>query len=197
MLLVIRSRCYGDTVLHSACKQTSKTPLSGFKLLIEGCGADVNAQNNDGRTPLDHFFRYESASGIRMDVFEYLFSRSGINITLANNDGNTVLHLACEYAYKVPLVVFKSLVEERGADVNARNENGQTPLHILLEDAETSDVSEDVLEYLLNRPGIDVTLADDDGKTVLHLACEHVSEVSDRVIECSIGKCIYLCFQGE
>jgi ankyrin repeat protein len=48
----------GYTLLHIACQKINTLPLDVFKLLIETHGADVNARDDSGDTPIHIAFRH-------------------------------------------------------------------------------------------------------------------------------------------
>jgi ankyrin repeat protein len=78
-------------------------------------GADVNAKDEFGNTPLHK-------SSINPDKIRYLISH-GADINARDNDGKTPLHKAAEKNYNVD--VLKGLVS-LGADIHARD--GKLPL---------------------------------------------------------------------
>ena len=102
----------GDTVLHLACRRFSKVPLDVFKLLIEDCGADINACNDYRQTPLHYFLRCPEISNVSTDVHEYLLSRPDIDPALAEKYGGTILHVACRRFSNVPVKVVEHLIGE-------------------------------------------------------------------------------------
>lgn len=82
----------GDTLLHSACK--NNFPSGNNKNVIEyliGKGLQVNAQNNDGQTPL-HLAAAIETGGPSILVEELL--KHGANPKLIDNSGKTALDLA-------------------------------------------------------------------------------------------------------
>jgi ankyrin repeat protein len=82
-------------------------------------GADVNAKNVDGWTPL-----HEAAFGGRKEIVELLIS-NGADVNAKHDGfGTTPLHRAAYRGHKeiVELLIGK------GADVNAKNANGETPI---------------------------------------------------------------------
>ncbi|KAI9124788.1 hypothetical protein K1719_004115 [Acacia pycnantha] len=114
-------------------------------------GADVNLQNNGGRTA----FHYAASKGW-MKIAEILISY-GAKINVKDKVGSTPLHRAagsgnsemCEF-----------LIEE-GADVHATDRAGQTPLMnaVIFQNREVA--------FLLIRYGADLDAQDKEGYTVL------------------------------
>ena len=97
-------------------------------------GADVNATDEVGRTPL----HYASANGHK-EVAELLISK-GVDLNAKdNNDGWIPLHYAVVNGQKVTA----ELLITKGADVNAKVESGSykgmTPLGLVADDA-TADL---------------------------------------------------------
>ena len=92
------------------------TTVDYIRLLISE-GADVNASNKDGGTPLMYAANYSSTTEIVTLLIE-----AGADVNARHhNDGWTVLFFS-----KTPEIV--TLLIEAGADVNAMNDNGFTPL---------------------------------------------------------------------
>ncbi|HUT52061.1 MAG TPA: ankyrin repeat domain-containing protein [bacterium] len=81
-------------------------------------GADVNAADEDGCTPLI----WAALSGKRETV-ELLIARGG-DVNCKDSDGQTPLHIAATTGD----VAMARLLIEKGADVNARDYFGITPL---------------------------------------------------------------------
>ena len=118
-------------------------------------GANANAQNNKGFTPL-HFAAFEDASA----TAEVLL-KQGANVNAKdNNAGGTPLHHAAVWdAFATAEVLLK-----QGANVNAKDNEGGTPLHIAArEDAFAT------AEVLLKQ-GANVNAQDNKGITPLHSA---------------------------
>ncbi len=86
-------------------------------------GAQVNAQDKKGCTPLDY-----SAKKARWDMFTTLLNNGAeILETKKDKDGNSHLHFAVN-SYSTPIDIISTLIEH-GVDVNGRNKYGETPLH--------------------------------------------------------------------
>jgi len=123
------------------------------QLLIEN-GADVNANNKYGKTPL----HWAAARGYEATV-RLLLAR-GANVNNSDSEGGTALHEAS--ACGKQNVVFTLLV--KGADPSARTNEGITPLH----QAAAANAG-DVTKLLLVR-SLKPDIVDDRGHTPLHWA---------------------------
>jgi len=107
----------GQTALHHAVVCAKSTVLS--KWLIEQGGADVNAANADGVTPLF----LASITG-NLAVIQSAYMRSGANFDTADVRGDTPLHVACRAGHAH--VVHQLLAYGASADV--RNLAGDLPI---------------------------------------------------------------------
>ena len=79
----------GQTPLHFACSADEDTPLPIIQALLDA-GADPNAADNRGRTPL---FRAVHGTG-HIPLVEALLN-AGANPAVQNTDLETTLHVAC------------------------------------------------------------------------------------------------------
>ena len=120
-------------------------------------GADVNAKNEYGSTPL-----HKSARHGRLEVARALIDK-GADVNAKNDDGWTPLLLSASNEH---LEVARFLIEA-GADVNAKNEYGFTPLH---KSARHGHL--EVARALIDK-GADVNAKNDDGSTPLLLSAEN------------------------
>ena len=75
-------------------------------------------------------------------------------------EGNTVLHLACEYSTTF-------LFEDNNCDNSALNDSSQMPLHIACMHGNL-----EIIRLVSSQPGLDINLQDLDGNTPLHIACK-------------------------
>ena len=119
--------------LHEAVKK--RDAFAVRCLLLRG--ADVNAKNKQGQTPL-HRAR-------RADVAKLLIARRA-DVHAKDFRGMTPLHWAAFYGH----TEVARLLIDRGADVNAKNKYGKTPLHGAAENGHT-----EVARLLIDR-GADV-----------------------------------------
>jgi len=163
-------------------------------------GADVNARDEDGVTPLhyaayygfldaarllldrgadvnarDEFggtpLHYAAGSG-HVNVVRLLLDR-GADVNARDEDGVTPLHYAAYYGF----LDAARLLLDRGADVNARAKYGVTPLYLAAREGHV-----DVARLLLER-GADAGARDDKGRTPLDRAREKGHVEVARVIE--------------
>jgi ankyrin repeat protein len=102
--------------LHTCAE---KGHLDVARDLIEA-GADVNAKDNEGLTPL-----YMCALGGHVEVARALIE-AGADVNAKKDNGVTPLHMC---AYTGHLEVSRALIE-KGADVNTKEDDGVTPLYV-------------------------------------------------------------------
>ena len=138
--------------LHTCAE---KGHLDVARDLIEA-GADVNAKDNDGFTPLSI-----CAEKGHLDVARDLIW-AGADVNAKDNDGMTPLYMCALGGH---LEVARALIEA-GADVNAKKDNGVTPLHMC---AYTGHL--EVSRALIEK-GADVNAKEDDGVTPLYVCTQ-------------------------
>nr|5AQ8_A Chain A, OFF7_DB12V4 [synthetic construct] len=123
-------------------------------------GADVNAADNTGTTPL-HLAAYSG----HLEIVEVLL-KHGADVDASDVFGYTPLHLA---AYWGHLEIVEVLLKN-GADVNAMDSDGMTPLHLAAKWGYL-----EIVEVLLKH-GADVNAQDKFGKTPFDLAIDNGNE---------------------
>ncbi|KAK4072083.1 hypothetical protein Trihar35433_4147 [Trichoderma harzianum] len=140
---------FGWTCLHLAAIYGHKELLT---CIIEDCGADINIDDNDSRTPLHLAIENKSLPAIPLLI------NAGADVNAKSKDGSTPLHIAVKQVETVQLLL------ENGADKEATDLEGRTPLYQALADG-TIEVA-----TLLVNEGANVTTAAKDGRTPLHMA---------------------------
>ncbi|KAH9491361.1 hypothetical protein Btru_031331 [Bulinus truncatus] len=125
------------------------------KRLIDS-GADVNAEDTNGRTSL--FF---AIHGGKMDIIQMII-QSHVDVNKSDNCGRTALMMASAKNYDG---VVKLLIAE-GADVNKFDANGSTALMI------AAEKNYDVIVQILIDSGAEVNITDKEGRTALTIADE-------------------------
>ncbi|KAH3762168.1 ankyrin repeat protein [Pelomyxa schiedti] len=113
-----------NTPLHYFCEKFSspncKEPFSKFLEL----GADVNAVNRLGETPL---YKACFNHSVRLMLID-LLTKSGSDVNICNDHGDSPLHLAVRMG-REDLI---SVLVQAGADLNMTNKNGETPIEVAL-----------------------------------------------------------------
>ena len=84
--------------------------------LLQEEGTDVNAQDQNGMTPL----HYTATNG-EVDLAELLISR-GADVKIRDDEGNTPLHWAVQNSF----TAIARMLLENGADPNMMNDEGKT-----------------------------------------------------------------------
>ena len=161
--------------------------LQGVKDFLDN-GADVNAKDESGATPLDINHNKEIADLLRKHGGKYskirFAARDGDSEAVkeflaagadVNAKGMTPLHNAAMNGH----TEVAKLLLANGADVNAKNKNGGTPLH-----RAASKGHNEIVELLIGK-GADVNAKDDKGRTPLD---EAVAEGHKEIVELLLAK---------
>ncbi|MGD1920999.1 MAG: ankyrin repeat domain-containing protein [Pleurocapsa sp.] len=155
-------------IANTECAYTSRgrgrQQVDVAKLLIE-VGADVNAQNREGKTPL-HLIK--TSYGEKDYILAQLFIKAGAFLDITDQNNQTPLHIAAKNGrHDLAKVLIKA-----GADINAQDNQGQTPLHIV---THNSSHGIKTIQRLFIESGADIFIADNTGKTNSHLSSIHNS----------------------
>ena len=151
------------TPLHVAAGASSSTPPPtensrvSVVLTLLARGADVNAKDSSGWTPLHH-----AAIGGYASIIAALTAEEETEVDLTDNFGVTPLYWAAGSGHYDGVVA----LAEAGADVTLKSDSGETPLHW----AARSDHRDIVV--VLVAAGADVNATDNSGKTPLHNAVD-------------------------
>jgi ankyrin repeat protein len=140
--LVKQKNIDGNTLLHQAALGSQKEVAA----LLISKGAEVNAENNKGETPL-HIGAGGCPPDSDCDAFrqsQFEFAKfllvHNANVNARDKEGMTPLHVAAVYANKK----VTELLIEKGADVDAKTRSGESAYQLA-----TLDIKE-----LLRRHGI-------------------------------------------
>ena len=116
----------GQTPLHLAVVNAGRRGARGAGIVnyLLANGADADAQDNDGETPL---LAGLEGDGFRQSAIRALLER-GANATLANNRGLAPLHRAALRGGDARAL--SELLLEHDADANQKGPNDLTPLHL-------------------------------------------------------------------
>jgi ankyrin repeat protein len=161
-----------NTPLHHACENNS---VDSIKLLLNHKDINniLNLQNDEGDTPLNLAIKNNSQASIEALLEkEPNIIKKEHNITVSDNNKNTLLHYACkqndadENNY---LEIVKDLlsVEKINDILNLQNSKGNTPLHYACKYHQL-----EILKILLKKKEINVNIEGEDGKYPLHYIVE-------------------------
>lgn len=143
---------YSDTVLHIAT--IVNAPVSTLSLLVEN-GADCNARNKEGVTPL--------AAAVTMNMTDQItfYVQHGADINAADVNGFSPLTLALSQN----IDTLKSLIIPE--NVNSIDSNGNTPLHT----AVLKNATLEMVSYIADLCK-DIDARNADGNSALYLAIQ-------------------------
>jgi len=110
---------YMDTPLHKICERV-KPNMHLIRVFLEK-GADVNAKNISGKTPIFSCFHSFSSELIS------LLSEYGADLNMKDKYGNTVLHDDYLFSDSNKFEAFLETLIKLGFNINARNSAGYTP----------------------------------------------------------------------
>jgi ankyrin repeat protein len=153
--------------LHEAILQNDP---SAVQSLIRK-GADINAQNKQGDTPLMKACKIKSST----DIIWYLL-QAGADPNIPDKKKNIPIRFCLKNIELVQLLV------EAGSDVNHRDDDNQTLLHL----SAKPDVKTEVLAYLLE-VGSDVNARDWNSATPLMYACQYKAGLEKTILLLSAG----------
>ena len=159
----------GLAPLHYALKHRASAKV--VSLLLDS-GADVHAQDREGRIALDFIVQHDCYNFSKPKKI----SKEIVSLLLAHADASTRLLWAvgCYHNPQPTMTVLEvRKLLQNGADVNVTDTHrNKTPLHYVLEHG----ASLEVVSFLLEN-GADVHANDKHRETPLHCAVEHKSEV--------------------
>ncbi|MDD9900397.1 MAG: ankyrin repeat domain-containing protein [Alphaproteobacteria bacterium] len=133
--LTLRDETEKTALMHAIWANSPDTAA-----LIMQRGADINAKNREGWTPL-----IQAVLNNAHTVFYHLLKQEGLDIDATDHDGNTALMWAIR---KAPLPCAKALIKA-GADINAENKEGVFPLMETIK-ADDTDTARLLIEHGCN-----------------------------------------------
>lgn len=158
----------GQTALHIAVKKIDSWPSypggpDNPMLLLIKAKASVNAQDNEGMTPL-HMLASADTS-FRKEATEALLA-AGANPNLRDNQGRTPLHVLALADNSFRKGATKALLDA-AAKPNLRDNQGRTPAHLFLTGKWPWEEAGECIELLV-KAGADLSAKDEQGRTPLH-----------------------------
>ena len=169
----------GDLLLHIACRW-GDVDIVRYLVCEQQC--DVNAQNEDGDSPL-----LIACCNKVLDIIKTLLQQRS-DTTVQNKSGqiaqtipfnendDLLLHIACQWR---DVAIVRYLVCEQQCAVNIRNKNGDSPLHIAC-----YYKAFDIIKFLLQKrchtssrnnsqgESPQTISLNEDGDLLLHMACQ-------------------------
>ena len=142
-------------LLHSACRNGD---MNLVRALIQECGVDATAPDNDMNTPL-----HVAALAGKQEVTLALIKEFGCDADSKGAEDRSVLHSAC-IGGDVGLV--RALISDIKVGLNERDHNMNMPLHVAALAGNQS-----VVLALLGEFACDVNSKGHLGRSVLHTAC--------------------------
>ena len=126
-------------------------------------GADIDAKNDEGRTPLS----YAAGNG-NETIVKLLVERDDVNVDSRDIDGQTPLSYAAQYGRNA---IVKLLIKRDDVNVNSKDNYGRTPLLYAVELGENT-----IVKLLIERDDTNVDPKDEKGRTPLSHAAERGHE---------------------
>ncbi|XP_046560342.1 ankyrin repeat domain-containing protein 29-like [Haliotis rubra] len=142
-----------DNILHKACR---KGTLAQVRQILSHELVDINSRGRCGWTPVRI-----AAEGGRRELVDLLV-RQGCDLSLTDDDGNTVLHVA---SIKGHLKIVRYILSKKTVDVNITGHCNRTAVM-----AAARFGHRKVFDVLV-RNGSNLSTVDSDANNILHIAC--------------------------
>ena len=147
----------GNTVLHAAFRHNPHI----VEYLVKEKQCNPMYPNYHGTTPTHLALQKSSLEIIQVIVHHYIGWQD-----LQDDNGNTILHLACQYQHNISAIVVYLL--QQHSDPRTCNTSGDTPLHIACKAG-----SLDAVKAIVRNCVSWQNWQDNDGNTILHFACKY------------------------
>ncbi|XP_067659864.1 putative ankyrin repeat protein RF_0381 [Haliotis asinina] len=142
-----------DTMLHNACRRGT---LAQVRQILSHELVDINSRGKCGWTPV-----MIAAECGRRKLVDLLVKRGG-DLSLTDDDGNTVLHVA---SVKGHFKIVRYILSRETVDVNIAGQCNRTAVMA------AARFGHRKVFDLLVKNGSDLTTVDSDGNNILHIAC--------------------------
>ncbi|KAJ0333426.1 hypothetical protein COL5a_001133 [Colletotrichum fioriniae] len=177
-----------QNILHHMLRPPSKriyqTPIieKSLTYTIEKHPLVIDQRDNEGKTPL--YLAIHRALYEKKTTAADALLRAGANPLIADNEGNTVLHVLSRMLWVSSMRLLFNALVERGCDVNARNSKGETALfwyyagiehkqyEVYTHNRDPQFYDEEGGIGAFEAAGADFGALDDDGRSLLHVAAE-------------------------
>ena len=118
----------GETSLHVSCNPycTEEKALAVVKILTNNSMSICNVRDNDGNTPIMYLLCHKPSMTA---VAQFLLEECQCDLSITNNTGNTICHIACIFGYSDIV----HLLVKAGGDFSIKNNDQNTPLHLACE----------------------------------------------------------------
>jgi len=171
----------GSSILHYAVDALGKTNdiepqyysqiIEIIDMLVKK-GAEINARNKKGMTPLAIAFSYYySIKEVKIRLIELMQK-----IDIRANDGSTALMYVTENERSTEII---EVLIKKGADVNAKDNAGNTPL---IRACLSRYKYPEIIKYLI-RKGAKLNAQNDEGETALIACFKSMNERGDEVLK--------------
>ncbi|XP_046569110.1 protein VAPYRIN-like [Haliotis rubra] len=140
-------------MLHNACRRGT---LAQVRQIVSHELVDINSRGKCGWTPV-----MIAAEGGRRELVDLLVRR-GCDLSLTDDDGNTILHVA---SIKGHLKIVRYILSKKTVDVNITGHCTRTAVMVAARFGHRK-----VFDVLVKN-GSDLSTVDSDGNNSLHTAC--------------------------
>ena len=169
----------GNTALHRLCTGFYDVNKVENMASLIASGADVNATNNLGQTPLhiaaEKIMGWDGNNPPFNEPFQLLIY-SKANVNAQDNEGLTPLDVVALSDSSFRKEATRALLDA-GANPNLRDKQGRTPAHLFLSGKWPGSEEGECIDMLV-AAGADLSAKDDQGKTPLHYLAAFGSQSS-------------------
>lgn len=156
----------GDSPLHIACDSTRSPHPKIASLILASCPSAVNAENNDGVTPLQKLLLCDNQTGFGSVIVQAVDHYPDVLMKKRNSDGNLPIHDVCatRVGYADPSLVLK-FIQMSPEALRVGSKNGNLPIH----EAVRSFQPMSVIKLLTDAYPEGLAVKNNDGALPIHL----------------------------